>query len=342
MSELPPIRVLVTGAAGNIGYILTTRIASGDLLGDRKIILHLLETQAAANALEGIVMELHDCAFRNLLDVVQTTDLAVACKDVDIAFLLSSARKTKYNNDKDVLMTNCSIFMEEGEALSNYASPNVKILVISKSVTTNTYFALLSAKNLSARNFAGLTRLDHNRALYSLAKQLQVHTSLIHRVCIWCSHSPQNIPDISNAVFDGPDGRVPVSQYFTTPVDRKTFVESEKERSARHFCRNPSTSVSAANAAIQQMRDWLFGTEEGEFTSMAIVTPDSCPYGIEKGVVFSYPCTVDTEGNVHIVENLEIDQSLMNDIRSTEQAIREEISLAISLLREHHSLESTE
>lgn len=324
-----PVHVLVTGAAGQIGYILSFNIANGNLFGDRKIILHLLEIRPAMPMLESILMELDDCTFPNLERVIGTCDTEEAFKDVDYAFLMGSIPKKTNMSTETYIERNWAIFREHGEALSKYSKPTVKVLVVGLPANTNCLIAAHYAKNIPRENFCALTRLDHNRAVCALAQKLNVHPEKIRRVAVWGNRSKTQAYDITHATCDGESVVGKLDEEFV----KRGFGESLVARGSKVVgVRGPSTAASAAHAAICQMRDWVYGTRDGDFVSMAVPVPDSEPYGIRKGVVFSLPCTVDSDGKIHVVENLEITPDLREQIRETDEELRSEAKIAESFI----------
>ena len=304
-----PVRVVLTGAAGQIGYVLAFRIASGELFHDRKVILHLLEIPQALSRLNGLIMELTDCAFPLLAGVVATADPAVAFKDVDIAFLVGSFPRKDGMDRADLLKINGGIFKGQGEALSEYAKKTVKVIVVGNPANTNCLICQHYAKNLGPQNFCAMTRLDHNRMKGELAEKLNVNVADIHKVTIWGNHSNTQVPDVSNAEIELQDGVKKATELLDKEYYEKDFVQKIATRGGAVIkARGASSAASAANAALNCMKDWIHGTKYGDWVSMAIPVPDNEPYGIKKGVVYSFPCTVDKQGNYHVVEGLNINE----------------------------------
>ena len=331
---MEPAHVLITGAAGQIGYVLAFRIANGDFLGDRKIILHLLEITPALTALEGVVMELIDCAFPKLVDIVWTDNVEKAFTGVDYAFLVGSFPRKDGMTRADLLEKNGGIFTVQGKALSEYSNPNVKALIVGNPANTNCLIALHSAPKLSAKNFCAMTRLDHNRMLGELSQKLKISPEEIHNVIIWGNHSNTQVPDISHS-FCIKDGK---KQQLTDLLEKEyfegTFMEHVSTRGGIVIKkRGASSAASAANAALDHMRSWVFGTKEGEFVSMAIPVPESRPYGIEPGLIYSFPCEITKNGEIKIVENLPINEFIQNKIKISEKELLEEKETAWKALK---------
>ena len=325
-----PLHVLVSGAAGQIGYVLSFRIANGDLFGDHKIVLHLLEIRPAMEMLNSVVMELNDCTFPNLVKVIGTCETEEAFKDVDVAFLMGSIPKKKKMSMETYLERNWAIFKEHGEALSKYSKPTAKVLVVGLPANTNCLVAATYAKNIPKENFCAMTRLDHNRAVGILAKKLKVSPEKIKRVVVWGNRSLSQVSDATNATCDGKSvkellsGEYLNSEFPESLVMRQNAITGMKGR---------STAASAAHAALCHMKNWIYGTPEGDFVSMAIPVPDNEPYGIGKGIVFSFPCVVDKEGKIHVVEGLELSPHLQQKIKETEKEVRNEAKIVESFAK---------
>lgn len=294
-----PVRVAVTGAAGQIGYALLFRIASGEMLGkDQPVILQLLEIPQALKALEGVVMELDDCAFPLLHGVVTSDDPAVAFKDADYALLVGSRPRGPGMERKDLLQANGAIFTVQGRALNDHASRDVKVLVVGNPANTNCLIAMRNAPDLAPERFSAMTRLDHNRALSQLAAKTDARVADVQRMIIWGNHSSTQVPDLSHATVAGRAARELVEQNWV----EETFIPLVQKRGAAIIdARGASSAASAANAAIGHMRDWVHGTPEGDWTSMAI--PSQGWYGVTEGLVYSFPVTV-AGGEVRVVEGL--------------------------------------
>ena len=299
-----PKRVAVTGAAGQIGYSLLFRIAAGEMLGpDQPVILQMLEIPPAMDALQGVVMELEDCAFPLLAGMVTTTDPREAFADADIALLVGAMPRKEGMQRSDLLEANGGIFKPQGEALSEVASRDVKVLVVGNPANTNALIALNNAKDLDPRQFTAMTRLDHNRALSQLAKKTGVPVSEIRKMTIWGNHSSTQYPDLFHCEIGGRSAYEVVGDH--TWVEEE-FIPTVAERGAAIIrARGASSAASAANAAIDHVRDWVLGTPEGDWVSMAV--PSDGSYGVPEGLVSSFPCAC-RDGEWQIVQDLEIDE----------------------------------
>jgi malate dehydrogenase len=322
-----PVRIAVTGAAGNIGYALTFRLAAGNLLGpDQPVVLHLIEIAPALGALSGTVMELRDCAFPTLEGVVATADLAEGFAGVDYAFLVGAKPRGPGMERKDLLAENGKIFGPQGRALAEHASRGVRVLVVGNPANTNALIAAANAPGLDRRQFHAMTRLDHNRALSQLAEKTGVAARAIHKMTIWGNHSSTQFPDISQAVAGGKA----VPELVDGAWYRETFIPTVQQRGAAIIkARGASSAASAASAAIDHMRDWALGTSDGDWVSMAV--PSDGSYGIAPGVVFSYPC-VCKGGDYQIVQGLPVDDWSREKLAATEKELREERAAVESLL----------
>ena len=298
-----PVQIAVTGAAGQIGYSLVFRLASGSLLGpDQPVVLRLLEITPALGSLAGVAMELEDCAFSALHGVVQTDDPAEAFEGADIAFLVGSRPRTRGMERKDLLEANGAIFTAQGRALAAAAKPDVKVLVVGNPANTNCLIALSNADGLSPDRFTAMTRLDHNRAKAQAAAKLGCHASDVRKMTVWGNHSATQYPDLFHAEVAG-------RSVAETVADQdwleRTFVPTVQQRGAAIIeARGSSSAASAASAAVDHVRDWLQGTPSGDWVSMAV--PSDGSYGIPEGLVYSYPCTT-SDGRVSIVQDLEVD-----------------------------------
>lgn len=314
-----PVRVTVTGAAGQISYALLFRIASGSMLGqDQPVILQLLEITPAMGALQGVVMELNDCAFPLLHDVVISDDPEVAFKDTDYALLVGARPRGPGMERKDLLEANAAIFSTQGKAINKVASRDIKVLVVGNPANTNALIAASNAPDLNAGQFTAMTRLDHNRALSQLAEKTGSHTTQIKRMTIWGNHSNTQYPDISNATVDGKAASDLVDQKWL----EDDFIPTVQERGAAIIkARGASSAASAAAAAIDHMRTWALGTAEGDWVSMAI--PSDGSYDIEPGIMYSYPVTC-KDGQYSIVQGLEISEFSRARMNTTEDELRQE------------------
>ncbi len=322
-----PVRVTVTGAAGQISYALLFRIASGAMLGqDQPVILQLLEITPAMGALEGVVMELNDCAFPLLQDVVISDDPEVAFKDTDYALLVGARPRGPGMERKDLLEANAAIFSVQGKAINKVASRDIKVLVVGNPANTNAMIASANAPDLDAGQFTAMTRLDHNRALSQLAEKTGAHTTAIKRMTIWGNHSNTQYPDISNATVNGDAASGMVDQAWL----ETDFIPTVQERGAAIIkARGASSAASAAAAAIDHMRTWALGTAEDDWVSMAI--PSDGSYDIEPGIMYSYPVTC-KDGNYEIVQGLEISEFSRERMNVTEDELRQERSAIEHLL----------
>ncbi len=314
-----PVTVAITGAAGQIGYALAFRVASGQMLGaDQPVNLHLLEITPALGALQGVVMEVQDCAFPTVNTVVATDDARVAFRDCNVAMLVGARPRGPGMERKDLLMANAQIFSAQGKALDAVAARDVKVLVVGNPANTNALIAQRNAPGLNARNFTAMTRLDHNRAVSQLAQKASSHPTRIRRMTIWGNHSSTQYPDLNHATVDGKAARSLVDQKWIT----ESFIPVVQQRGAAIIkARGASSAASAASAAIDHVRDWVRGTAAGDWVSMAV--PADGSYGISEGVIYSYPVTCHN-GEYQIVKGLEIDSFSGDRMQLTERELREE------------------
>ncbi len=316
-----PLRVAVTGAAGQIGYSLLFRIANGDMLGkDQPVILQLLEIpdEKAQKALKGVMMELDDCAFPLLAGMTAHSDPMTAFKDIDVALLVGARPRGPGMERKDLLEANAQIFTVQGKALDAVASRNVKVLVVGNPANTNAYIAMKSAPNLPAKNFTAMLRLDHNRALSQLAAKVGKPITAIEKLCVWGNHSPTMYADFTNALIDGKPAKELVNDQAWT---KDVYLPTVGKRGAAIIdARGLSSAASAANAAIDHVRDWVLGTN-GKWTTMGI--PSDGSYGIPKDTVFGFPVTTEN-GEYKIVQGLQIDAFSQERIDLTLKELTEE------------------
>ncbi|KIX84574.1 malate dehydrogenase [Thermus filiformis] len=314
-----PVRVAVTGAAGQIGYSLVFRIAAGEMLGkDQPVILQLLEIPQALPALEGVVMELEDCAFPLLKGIVTTDDPRVAFADADYALLVGAMPRKAGMERRDLLSANAKIFAEQGRALAEAAKKTVKVLVVGNPANTNALIAYHHARGLDPRNFTAMTRLDHNRAKVQLAKKTGVAVDRITRMTIWGNHSSTMFPDLFHALVDGR----PALEWVDMEWYEKEFIPTVAGRGAAIIkARGASSAASAANAAIEHIRDWALGTPEGDWVSMAVVSDGS--YGVPEGLVYSFPVRT-KDGEYEIVQGLEINEFARKRMDITAQELLDE------------------
>ena len=322
-----PVRVTITGAAGQIGYQLAFRIASGQMLGnDQPVILQLLEIPPALPALQGVVMELDDCAFSTLAGIVATDDPNVAFENADYALLVGARPRGPGMERKDLLEANAAIFSVQGKAMNDHASRDVKILVVGNPANTNALIAQANAPDLDPKNFTAMMRLDHNRAKAQLAAKTGSHVSDIERMIVWGNHSATQYPDINQAAVDGKAASDLVDQDWLA----NEFIPVVQQRGAAIIkARGASSAASAASAAIDHMRDWAQGTPDGDWVSMAI--PADGSYGIEPGIIYSYPVRC-SGGNFEIVQGLPIDDFSRERMHATETELREERAAIADLL----------
>jgi len=321
-----PLRVAVTGAAGQISYSLLFRIASGQMLGlDQPIILQLLEIPPAMEALSGVVMELDDCAFPLVQGIVATDQPDVAFKDVDFALLVGSRPRGPGMERKDLLEANAAIFSVQGKSLNENASKGVKVLVVGNPANTNSLIAQRNAPDLDPRQFTAMTRLDHNRAMTQIAQKTNKHVSQVKGLSIWGNHSATQYPDITHAEVDGTALSDLVDQQWV----ESTFIPTVQQRGAAIIkARGLSSAASAANAAIEHMRDWALGSN-GEVVSMGVYSDGS--YDIDKGLIYSFPC-VCTDGDWSIVQGLEVTDFSRQKMTETEKELQEERDAVSDLL----------
>ena len=320
-----PVRVTITGAAGQIGYALLFRVASGAMLGnDQPVILQLLEITPALDAVKGVVMELDDCAFPLLQDVLYTDDANVAFKDTDYALLVGSRPRGPGMERKDLLEANAAIFSVQGKALNDNASRDVKVLVVGNPANTNALIAQRNAPDLNARNFTAMTRLDHNRAMAQLAAKAGKHVSEVGGLCIWGNHSATQYPDIHRASVAGEGAMSMIDMDWYTA----DFIPTVQQRGAAIIeARGASSAASAANAAIDHMRDWALGTDS--VVSMGVYSDGS--YGVAEGLIYSFPVTCQG-GDWSIVQGVEVNGFSQEKMDATETELAEERDAVAHLL----------
>ncbi|NCF16054.1 MAG: malate dehydrogenase [Gammaproteobacteria bacterium] len=322
-----PVRVTITGAAGQIGYQLAFRIASGQMLGkDQPVILQLLEIPPALPALQGVVMELDDCAFPTLAGLVATDDPDVAFKNADYALLVGARPRGPGMERKDLLEANAAIFSVQGKAMNDHASRDIKVLVVGNPANTNALIAQANAPDLKSQNFTAMMRLDHNRAKAQLAAKTGSHVNDIQRMAIWGNHSATQYPDIGQATVSGKAATDLVDQEWLA----SEFIPVVQQRGAAIIkARGASSAASAASAAIDHMHDWALGTPDGDWVSMAI--PADGSYGIEPGIIYSYPVRC-SGGDYEIVQDLPVDDFSRERMNATETELREERAAIEELL----------
>ncbi len=314
-----PVRVAVTGAAGHICYSLLFRIAAGEMFGsDQPVIFQLLEIPPAMKALEGVVMEIDDCAYPLVAGFVLTDDVNVAFKDVDYALLVGAKPRSAGMERSDLLEANGGIFKIQGKALNDHASRDVKVVVVGNPANTNANTAMINAPDLNPKNFTALTRLDHNRALAQLAARTNSDVSDIKKMIIWGNHSTTQYPDLSHATIAGK----PAHDLVDRSWYENDYIPRVAKRGAEIIdARGASSAASAANAAIAHIRDWVMGTPEGDWTSMAV--PSDGSYGIAEGLTYSFPVTCNN-GEYEIVQGLEIDEFSRERMEITQKELEEE------------------
>ena len=314
-----PVNVAITGAAGQIGYALAFRVASGQLLGpDQPVNLQLLEITAALPALSGVVMELNDCAFPALNRVVATDDARAAFQDCHVALLVGARPRGPGMERKDLLLANAQIFSAQGKALDAVADRGVRVLVVGNPANTNALIAMKNAPALAPGNFTAMVRLDHNRALSQLAEKTGSHVTKLKRLTVWGNHSSTQYPDLHHATVDGKPALSLVDQAWY----REQFIPVVQQRGAAIIkARGASSAASAASSAIDHIRDWVLGTPEGDWVSMAV--PADGSYGIPAGVIYGFPVTC-ANGSYQIVQGLAINEFSRGRMGATHRELTEE------------------
>ena len=322
-----PVKVAVTGAAGQIGYSLLFRIASGEMLGkDQPVILQLLEITQALGALGGVVMELNDCAFPLLHGVTTSDDANVAFKAADYALLVGSRPRGPGMERSDLLTANGAIFTKQGRALNEVASRDVKVLVVGNPANTNALIAMHNAPDLKPEQFSAMTRLDHNRAIAQLAEKTESAVKDVQGVIIWGNHSSTQVPDLTHATVSGRAATELVDESWT----QDTFMPTVQKRGAAIIeARGASSAASAASAAIDHMRTWIQGTPEGTWTSMAI--PSTGAYGVAEGIIYSFPVKTHA-GKVSVVQDLALSPLIQTKLKVSEHELLEERAAVEDLL----------
>lgn len=326
-STSTPARVAITGAAGQIGYQLAFRIASGQMFGPgRPVVLQLLEIPQALDALKGVAMELEDCAFDALRDIVISDEAEVGFRDANYAVLVGAKPRGPGMERKDLLLGNAKIFSAQGRAINAVADRGIKVLVVGNPANTNALIARANAPDIDPRNFTAMTRLDHNRAKAQLAGRTGAHVSKITGVTIWGNHSATQVPDLAHAKVDGEDALSLVSSDWY----RDEFTPAVQQRGAAIIeARGASSAASAASAAIDHMRDWELGTPPGDWVSMGVASDGS--YDIAEGVVYSYPVVCEN-GDYRVVEGLAIDDHHRGRLDASDAELREEREAVKDLL----------
>ena len=322
-----PVRVTVTGAAGQIGYALLFRIASGSMLGDdQPVILQLLDITPAMDALGGVKMELDDCAFPLLADVICTDTPEVAFKDCDYALLVGARPRGPGMERKDLLEANAAIFGVQGKAINNVASRDIKVLVVGNPANTNALITQRNAPDINPRQFTAMTRLDHNRAKTQLAQKSGTTVNDIRQMTIWGNHSATQYPDLHHALISD----APATADLDMDWYANEFIPTVQQRGAAIIeARGASSAASAANAAIDHMRSWALGSPDNDWVSMGVISDGS--YGIEPGLIYSFPCRC-SGGNWEIVEGLDISDFSRDKMDATAQELTEERDAVAHLL----------
>jgi len=317
-----PMRVAVTGAAGQIGYSLLFRIASGEMLGkDQPVILQMLEIpdEKAQKALKGVMMELDDCAFPLLQGMVPASDPMVAFKDVDVALLVGARPRGPGMERKDLLEANGAIFVPQGKALNEVASRDVKVLVVGNPANTNCLIAMKNAPSLKPGQFTGMMRLDHNRAVSQIAQKISKPVTALRKVIVWGNHSATQYPDVFHAEVDGKKVWPMINDQAWL---EQTFIPTVQKRGAAIIdARGLSSAASAANAAIDHVRDWVAGSKDGDWVTMGV--PSDGSYGIPEGVIFGYPVTC-RGGQYQVVKGIEVSEFSRKRIDATLKELHEE------------------
>ncbi len=328
MATKKPIRVAVTGAAGQIGYSLIFPIAAGDVFGkDQPVILQLLELPIALTGLKGVEMELRDCGHALLVDVISTDDERTAFKDADAIFLVGSKPRVAGMERADLLKDNGRIFIGQGKAIDEVAAETCKVLVVGNPCNTNAFIASQMTKRIPRRNFTAMTRLDQNRALAQLAQKAGVAVTEITDLAVWGNHSPTMYPDFTNAKISGR----PLTEVITdTEWLNGAFLKTVQQRGKAIIeARGKSSAASAAWAAIDHMHDWWHGTN-GAWVSMAVISDGS--YGTPEGLITSFPCTVDANGQYHIVQGVVLDATAQGRVQASIDELLEERAFVAELL----------
>ncbi len=322
------IRVTVTGAAGQIGYAALFRIATGDMLGrDQPVILQLLDLPQAQGALQGVKMELDDCAFPLVQEIIATDDPKTAFTGTQVALLIGARPRSKGMERKDLLEANGAIFTVQGKMLNDYAARDVKVLVVGNPANTNALIAMKNAPDLDPKNFTAMLRLDHNRAIAQVAQKLNQPLRDVKNMVVWGNHSSTQYPDLDHALINGQSAKkmLPDQEWIT-----KDFIPTVQQRGAAIInARGLSSAASAANAAIAHVHDWLLGTAEGDWVSMGI--PSDGSYGIPAGVIYGYPVQC-KNGAYTIVQNLPISEPGRARMDATLRELQEEAEMVKGLL----------
>lgn len=322
-----PVRVAITGAAGQISYSIIFRIASGSMLGpDQPVIIQLLEIPPAMDALKGVVMELQDCAFPLVSGIVATDDANEAFKDTDYAILVGAKPRGPGMERSDLLTANAKIFSAQGKALSDNANPNVKVLVVGNPANTNALITLKNAPNLNPKNVTAMMRLDHNRSLSQIAEKTNTHTTKIEKMVVWGNHSATQYPDISYATIEGK----PVKEIVDDEWNKNEFIPVVQQRGAAIIkARGASSAASAASAAVDHMRDWAMGSN-GQWVSMGVYCAGNS-YGIDEDLMYALPIICEN-GEWKEVTGLEISDFSRERMKATEEELKSERAGVADLL----------
>jgi len=322
-----PVRVTITGAAGQIGYQLAFRIASGQMFGkDQPIILQLLEITPALPALQGVVMELEDCAFSTLSDVIATDDVNVAFKNAEYALLVGAMPRGPGMERNDLLEANAKIFTQQGKAINDNANQQIRILVVGNPANTNALIASSNAPNIDPRNFTAMTRLDHNRAIAHLSKKINTDSENIKKMTIWGNHSATQYPDIDHVTVNDHS----IKNQITDAWLKDEFIPAVQQRGATIIkARGASSAASAASAAIDHMHDWVLGSPENDWVSMGV--PSDGSYNIEPGIIYSFPVRCH-HGEYEIIQDLSLSEFSRDRMQITETELREERAAIEELL----------
>jgi malate dehydrogenase len=314
-----PVRVTITGAAGQISYSLLFRIAAGEMLGpNQPVILQMLEITPALDALKGVAMELEDCAFPLVAGIICTDQADVAFKDADYALLVGARPRGPGMERKDLLEANAAIFSAQGKAINDHASPEIKVLVVGNPANTNALIAQRNAPDINPRQFTAMTRLDHNRAMSQIAEKAGKTINDVKNMTIWGNHSATQYPDLHHAKVDGDSAIDLVDQDWY----ENDFIPTVQQRGAAIIkARGASSAASAANAAIAHMRTWVMGTELNDWVSMGVYSDGS--YGITEGLIYSFPCSC-VDGDWEIIQGLDINEFSRSKMSATEQELTEE------------------
>ena len=322
-----PIKVTITGAAGHIGYALAFRVASGEMFGpDQPVILRLLEVPQALSSLHGVGMELEDCALPLLYDIVLTDDPTIGFREANYGILIGAKPRGKGMERKDLITENAKIFSAQGQAINNHAQGDIRVLVVGNPANTNALIAASNAPDLKASQFTAMTRLDHNRALGQLANKTNTLVADIKRMTIWGNHSMTQYPDVSNCIVNG----TPALELVTRDWAVDHFIPRIQRRGAEIIAaRGLSSAASAADAVVDHVHNWALGTPEGDWVSMAV--PSDGSYGIDPGVVFSYPVTCQN-GEYQIVQGLELDDLSRSRLDASHKELLEERAVIQDLL----------